>query len=222
MVNNVKPLRILIADDHDIFRHGVRQLIQSHPGWEICGEASMGLEAIAQAKELLPDIAILDIGMPDMDGLEAASKIGTVSPNTEILILSAHYSDQLIREIVNAGIRGYILKSDSDRDLVIAVENLANHQAFFTRYATEMIHSTFSLGQRLTKTPQSLGDRLTTREREVVKLLSGGMKSKKVASMLGISIKTVETHRSNAMRKLDLHNMNELVRYAVRNQIIEP
>src|SRR5258708_5839558 len=111
MVNNVKPLRILIADDHDIFRHGVRQLIQSHPGWEICGEASMGLEAIAQAKELLPDIAILDIGMPDMDGLEAASKIGTVSPNTEILILSANSSAQLISEIVNPGTRLILLKS---------------------------------------------------------------------------------------------------------------
>jgi DNA-binding NarL/FixJ family response regulator len=216
------PLRILIADDHDLMRRGVKTLIESHAGWEVCGEARTGREAVALTIEIVPDIAILDIGMPDMDGLEAASKIGTVSPNTEILILSGHYSDQLIREIVNAGIRGYILKSDSDRDLAIAVETLAKHKPFFTRYATEMIHSTFSLGQRLTKTPQSLGARLTAREREVVKLLSGGMKSKKVASVLGISIKTVETHRSNAMRKLDLHNMNELVRYAVRNQIIEP
>jgi DNA-binding NarL/FixJ family response regulator len=216
------PLRILIADDHDLMRRGVKTLIESHAGWEVCGEARTGREAVALTLEIVPDIAILDIGMPDMNGLEAASKIRTVSANTEILILSGHYSDQLIREIVNAGIRGYILKSDSDRDLAIAVETLAKHKPFFTRYATEMIHSTFSLGQRLTKTPQSLGARLTAREREVVKLLSGGMKSKKVASALGISIKTVETHRSNAMRKLDLHNMNELVRYAVRNQIIEP
>jgi DNA-binding NarL/FixJ family response regulator len=216
------PLRILIADDHDLMRRGVKTLIESHAGWEVCGEARTGREAVALTLEIVPDIAILDIGMPDMDGLEAARRIRKESAKTEILILSGHYSDQLIREIVNAGIRGYILKSDSDRDLAIAVETLATHKPFFTRYATEMIHSTFSLGQRLTKTPQSLGDRLTAREREVVKLLSGGMKSKKVASALGISIKTVETHRSNAMRKLDLHNMNELVRYAVRNQIIEP
>ena len=220
MANSVGRLRILVADDHDIFRLGVKALIQSQPGWDICGEARTGLEAIAKAKELLPDIAILDIGMPDLDGLDAAKRIREESAKTEILILSGHYSDQLIREIVDMGVRGYILKSDSDRDLVIAMETLATHKPFFTRYATEMIHSKFSSGQRLTKVPQALGDRLTAREREVVKLLTEGMKCNKVASTLGISPKTVETHRSNVMRKLELHNMNELVRYAVRNRII--
>jgi len=222
MVNIVQSLRIVIADDHDIFRRGVRLLIQSHVGWEICGEAKTGREAVVLTKELISDITILDIGMPGMDGLEAARRIRKESAKTEILILSAHNSDQLIREIVDMGVRGYILKSDSDRDLVIAVETLANHKPFFTRYATEMIHGKFSLGQRVTKIQQSLRDRLTSREREVVKLLAEGMRCNKVASALGISTKTVETHRANVMRKLEVHNMVELVRYAVRNQIIEP
>ena len=218
----MKRLRILIADDHDIFRHGVRLLIQSHPGWEICGEASTGLEAVAQANELLPDIVILDIGMPDLNGLEAARRIRKEAAESEILILSAHSSDQLICQIVDMGVRGYILKSDSDRDLVIAVETLAKHKPFFTRHATEMIQGKFNSGQPVTKIPKVLRDRLTSREREVVRLLAEGLRGREVASALGIRPRTVETHRSNAMRKLELHSLNELVRYAVRNQIIEP
>lgn len=217
----MKPLRILIADDHDLLRRGVRALLQSHEGWEICGEASTGREAVAQAEQLKPDIVILDISMPGLNGLEAARRIRKSTPATEVLVLSMHYSDQLIREIVDAGVRGYIVKSDSDRDLIIAVETLSRHKPFFTPHATEVILSKFNPGGTVTEIPESVGARLTSREREIVQLLAEGKSSKEVASSLGISVKTAETHRANIMRKLELHSVSELVRYAVRNQIIE-
>jgi DNA-binding NarL/FixJ family response regulator len=221
MVNIVKPLRILVADDHELFRRGVKSLLQAHAGWEICGEAGTGREAIVKAKELIPDIAILDISMPDLNGADAARGIRRVSKNTEILILSMHYSDQLIREIVDAGALGYVLKSDSDKDLLLAVETLARHRPFFTAQAPDVIESEFNRGERAAKSPKLLRDRVTSREREILQLLAGGMSNKEVASSLGISVRTVATHRANLMRKLEIHNLSELVRYAVRNQIIE-
>src|SRR6202171_4587370 len=154
MEDNVKPLRILIADDHDLLRRGVRALLESHAGWEICGEAKTGREAVAKAESLKPDILVLDISMPDLNGVEAARRIRKSSANTEILILSMHYSDQLIREIVDAGVRGYIVKSDSDRDLVIAVETLSRHKPFFTPQATEVILSKFNPGGTVTEVPE--------------------------------------------------------------------
>lgn len=216
-------LRILIADDHDLMRRGLRALLESHTGWEICGEAANGREAVSLTEELKPDIIILDITMPELNGVDAARRILKSCPNTEVLLLSVHYSDQLIREILEAGIRGYIVKSDSDRDLVIAVEALANHKPFFTPRATELILN--HLHRRPSDSaepPDTIGDRLTTREREVVQLLSEGKSSREVASVLSISVKTAETHRANIMRKLEIHSVSELVRYAVRNQIIEP
>jgi DNA-binding NarL/FixJ family response regulator len=219
----MRPLRILIADDHDLMRLGLKSLLESRPGWTICGEAHTGREAVAKAEELRPDIVVLDITMPELNGVEAARRILKASPNTEILVLSVHYSDQLIREILEAGVRGYIVKSDSDRDLVVAVDALANHKPFFTPRATELILSNFnnkagSPSRRL----EFVGDRLTSREREIVQLLSEGRSSKEVASVLSISVKTAETHRANIMRKLEIHSVSELVRYAMRNQIIEP
>src|ERR1700674_4142333 len=221
MEDNVKPLRILIADDHDLLRRGVRALLQTHAGWEICGEATTGREAVTKAEELKPDIVILDISMPDLNGVEAARRIRKASPNTEVLVLSMHYSDQLIREIVDAGVRGYIVKSDSDRDLIIAVETLAKHKPFFTPHATEVILGSFNTGGPVKGVPELVSQRLTSREREIVQLPAEGKSSKEVASSLGISVKTAETHRANVMRKLELHSVSGLVRYAVRNQIIE-
>jgi DNA-binding NarL/FixJ family response regulator len=219
----MKTLRILIADDHDLMRRGVKALLQSHPGWEICGEAQTGREAVAKAQELKPDIAILDVSMPDLNGVDAARRIHKESPDTEILILSVHYSDQLIRDILEAGVRGYIVKSDSDRDLIIAIETLANHKPFLTPRATEVMLTNFKEGRmHSSETPTTVGNRLTTREREIVQLLAEGKSSKEVASSLCISVKTAETHRANIMRKLQLHTVSELVRYAVRNQIVEP
>src|SRR5579863_498562 len=216
----MKNLKILIADDHDIVRRGIRSLIEARPEWKVCDEAHSGREAVAKAEEKKPDIVILDVSMPELNGLEAARRIKKVSPNSEILILSVHYSDQLIKEILDAGVRGFVVKSDSDRDLVIAVESLANHKPFFTSMATEVMLMNF---QRPASAPISgVRTRLTSREREIVQLLSEGKSSKEVASSLGISVKTAETHRANIMRKLEIHSVSELVRYAVRNQIIEP
>src|ERR1700676_3844668 len=222
MENIMKALRILIADDHDLMRRGVKTLLQSHAGWEVCGEAKTGREAVEKAEELKPNIVILDISMPDLNGVEAARRIRKASPSVEILILSMHYSDQLIRDIIEAGVRGYIVKSDSGRDLIIAVEALASHKPFFTPRATEVILGSFNPGGTVKEIPELVSERLTSREREIVQLLAEGKSSKEVASSLGISVKTAETHRANVMRKLELHSVSELVRYAVRNQIIEP
>jgi len=218
----VKNLRILIADDHDLMRRGVKALIQSHPGWEICGEAHTGREAVSKVEELKPDVLVLDISMPDLNGLEAAKRIRKASPNVEILVLSVHYSDRLIRDILKIGVRGYMVKADSDRDLVIAVETLANHRPFLTPRATELILTNFNEGGSTGEVPEAVGDRLTSREREIVQLLAEGKSSKEVAASLCISVKTAETHRANIMRKLQMHSVSELVRYAVRNQIVEP
>src|SRR6266849_5169429 len=214
----MKPFRILVADDHDLMRRGVKTLLESHEGWQVCGEARTGREAVEKVEELKPDIIILDISMPDLNSVEAARRIRKLSVNTEILVPSMHYSDQLIQEIVEAGVRGFIVKSDSDRDLIVAVESLARHKPFFTSYATEVILTNFNVGARAKPVPELTTKRLTSREREIVQLLAEGKSSKEVAASLGISIKTAETHRANVMRKLELHSVSELVRYAVRNQ----
>jgi DNA-binding NarL/FixJ family response regulator len=214
-------LRVLIADDHDLMRRGLKALVESHPGWQVCDEAHTGREAVEKAAASKPDVVILDISMPELNGLEAARSIRKTSPSTEILILSVHYSDQLILDILKAGVHGYILKSDSDRDLISALERLANHKSFFTVKAAEMMLTNFKHSGSQPDLDHLPGNRLTVREREVVQLLSEGKSSKEVASLLGISVKTAETHRANVMRKLEIHSVSELVRYAVRNQIIE-
>src|SRR5665213_1312905 len=198
----ITNLRILIADDHDLMRRGLKALVESHPGWQVCEEAQTGREAIEKAAICMPDIVILDISMPELNGLEAARSIRKASPNTEILILSMHYSDQLIRDILKAGVHGYILKSDSDRDLIAALEKLANHKTFFTAKAAELMVTNFKHSGSQPDLDQLPSNRLTAREREVVQLLSEGKSSKEVASLLGISVKTAETHRANVMRKL--------------------
>jgi DNA-binding NarL/FixJ family response regulator len=217
----MKNLRILIADDHDVVRRGIKSLIESRAEWQVCDEAHSGREAVAKAEEGKPDIVVLDITMPELNGLEAARRIRKVSPNSEILVLSMHYSDQLIKEVLDAGVRGFVVKSDSDRDLIIALEALANHKPFFTSTATEVMLANIHRPGSIPAPGQMRNSRLTSREREIVQLLSEGKSSKEVASSLGISVKTAETHRANIMRKLEIHSVSELVRYAVRNQIIE-
>jgi len=214
-------LRILVADDHDLVRRGLKMLIEAHSGWKICAEAHTGREAVALAENLRPDIAIMDISMPELNGIEAARKIKKVSPNTEMLILSVHQTDQLIREIIEAGAKGYIVKSDSDRNLIAAVEALAVHKPFFTSCATEIMLGSIRSNGVISDIAKTVRDRLTPREREIVQLLSEGKSSKEVAAELGISVKTSETHRANIMRKLEIHSVSQLVRYAVRNQIVE-
>jgi DNA-binding NarL/FixJ family response regulator len=165
---------------------------------------------------------ILDISMPDLNGSDATRRIRKALKNTEVLILSAHYSDQLVREIIDAGALGYVLKTDADHDLLIAVESLARHKPFFTSKANDVIQNEFHTGEMVTNNPTSFDNRLSSRQREILQLLAEGKSSKEIALTLGLSLATVETHRTNVMRKLELHNISEVVRYAVRNQIIEP
>jgi len=216
-------VRILLADDHDLIRRGVKELLEAHPGWQVCAEARTGWEAVQKAAEIRPNVAIIDITMPQLNGLEASRRIRKVSSRTEVLIFSMHYSDQLIRDVLDAGVRGYVIKSDSARDLVGAVEALSNHRPFFTPRATELILNNF--GHRpdepAPEAPEPFGERPTAREREIIQLLAEGKTTKEAAAALGISVKTAETHRANVMRKLQVHSVTGLVLYAVRNRIIE-
>jgi len=217
---NLNALRILIADDHEIVRRGLRSLLSSRAGWTVCAEAASGREAIALALQHRPDIVVMDISMPGLNGLEATRKVRKITPKPEVLILSLHYSDQLVREILDAGARGYLLKSDASRDLLRAIEALATRRTFFTSGAARMIVDGFCKPNS-EASGTLVRERLSSREREIVQLLAEGKSSKEVAVTLGISVKTAETHRANIMRKLELHSVSELVRYAVRNQIIE-
>jgi DNA-binding NarL/FixJ family response regulator len=215
----MNAFRILIADDHEIVRHGIRALIENHPGWEVCGEAVDGRDAVQKARELRPDLALLDVGMPNLNGLDAARRILDIAPQTRVLILTMHESEQVVREVLEVGARGFLLKSDAARDLVSAVQALQRRTTFFTSSVAEMVLNGFlhrrGDTQRLTK------DRLTPREREVVQLLAEGKSSKEVAVVLDLSVKTAETHRANVMRKLDLHSVADLVLYAVRNHLVQ-
>jgi DNA-binding NarL/FixJ family response regulator len=211
--------RIFIADDHEVVRKGLCALLQAEPGWEICGEAADGREAADKIRELKPDVSILDIGMPGLNGLEATRKIIKEDPRARVLILTFHDSDQVVRDVLNAGARGFLLKSDAARDLVVAVEALKRDKTYFTSKVAAMVLEGYLKGG--TKAAVSLGrDRLTPREREVVQLLAEGKSTKEVAVALGLSVKTAETHRSNIMRKLQLHSVSDLVMYAVRNNIV--
>ena len=213
-------LRILIADDHDLVRKGLRMLIEEHPGWTVCAEARSGREAVAQAAQSNPDIVVIDVSMPDLNGLEATRLIRKSCPRSEVLVITHHDSDEIAAEVLNAGARGYVLKSDSDKDLVNAVEALSRHKPLFTSRITEMLIANRVNG--VTDQAESMRNRLTVRELEILQLLAEGKTAKEVATSLGIATKTSDTHRTNIMRKLDLHSIAELVRYAIRNKIVEP
>jgi DNA-binding NarL/FixJ family response regulator len=218
-------LRILIADDHEVARRGIRAMLESHPSWEVCGEAKDGREAVELAMRVKPDLILLDIGMPNLNGLEAARQILAVSPDIAILILTMHDSDQVVREVLRAGARGFLLKSDAGRDLVAAVEALQLQRTFFTTRVSQMVLDGFlDRDNRLDGTERNqedFDDVLTGREREVIQLLAEGKTSKEVAVTLNLSVKTAETHRTNLMRKLGLHSVADLTRYAVRNGIVQ-
>jgi len=213
--------RILLADDHEIVRRGLCDLLRSQPDWEICGEASNGREAVELALTLKPELVILDIGMPNLNGLEAARQIVKANPQVKVLILTLHDSDQVVQEVLNAGARGFLLKSDAARDLVAAVEALRRDKVYFTpKVASMVLDGYLGRANHGAKQEMPVRSRLTPREREVVQLLAEGKSSKEVAVALGLSVKTAETHRSNIMRKLDLHSVSDVVLYAVRNNIV--
>jgi DNA-binding NarL/FixJ family response regulator len=213
--------RVLIADDHEVVRKGLRSLLESEPGLEVVGEASNGREAVERATAMKPDVVVLDVGMPELNGLEATRRIVKASPRTEVLILTVYETEEVIREVLRAGARGYVLKSDAGRLLLTAVEAVSAHKPYFTSRVSELVLAGFLSGDHLRPSEETpSGAPLTPREREVLQLLAEGKTNKDVAATLGIGLKTVETHRMNLMAKLGLHSVVDLVRYAIRNGIV--
>jgi two-component system response regulator NreC len=214
----VKNIRILIADDHDIVRAGVRLLIEKQPGWEVCGEAANGREAVELAEKFQPHVAVLDITMPELNGLEAARQIKRRSPKVELVMLTAHDNENLVHQVFEAGARSYVLKTEAAKHLVPAVRSAYDHKPFFTSKVSEIIFARYL--------DSGDGDprngELTPRERELLQLLAEGKSNKEAAGTLGIGVKTVESHRAAVMHKLTLRSVSDLVRYAIRNKIIEP
>lgn len=217
----MNKLRILVADDHEIVRRGLVALIKSRPDWDVCAEVDNGRRAVELAAELKPDVAILDIGMPVLNGLEATRRILQENPAVRVLILTITDAEEVFRTVLDAGARGFLLKSDAARDLVAAIEALQHNRTFFTARVAKMVLAGY-LGKVHPSAKQEMGlPALTGREREVVQLLAEGKSTKEVAVQLNLSVKTAETHRSNIMRKLGLHSVSELVLYAIRNSIIQ-
>ena len=213
-------LRILLADDHEIVRRGLRELLEEQAGWSVCAEAANGREAVELAVQSRPHVAVLDFSMPELNGLEATRRIRQTAPETEVLIFTMHESEELIREVLSAGARGYLLKSDASRQLVPAVESLARHQPFFSGRVSEVVLGGFLKAGEEDRSPAA--GRLTSRETEVLQLLAEGKSNKQIASLLDLSVKTVETHRTAVMRKLELKSLPDLVRFAIRNHIVQP
>ena len=214
-------VRILLADDHEIVRRGLKELLEEQVGWTVCGEAANGREAVELAIQSGPDVAVLDFSMPELNGLEATRRIRQVAPQVEVLVFTMHESEELIREVLAAGARGYLLKSDATRQLIPAVESLARHKPFFSGRVSEMVLEGYLKGGAAG--PISMAtDRLTSREREIVQLLAEGNSNKDIARHLKLSVKTVETHRATVMRKLELSSLADIIRWAIRNNVIQP
>jgi len=214
-------ISILVADDHAVVRRGLRALLETQPNWKVAGEASNGREAVEKAAALRPQVVILDIGMPKLNGLDAATQIFKADPKVRILMLTMHAAEALIQQTLKAGASGYVLKSDAERDLITAVEALLHNKMFFTAAASTVVLEHLREGQKK-KGPHQSGDRLSVREREVVQLLAEGKSNKEIGSVLNISKRTVDHHRARIMDKLKLQSVGELVLYAVRNKIVEP
>lgn len=214
-------LRILIADDHQLIRRGVRELLSHEPGWQVIGEACNGIDAVELATELKPDVVILDFSMPGLTGPEAARQIVTKLPEAGIIVLTMHDSEEVVREVLSAGARALVLKSDADRDLLEAVKAVSEKRHFFTAHVAKLLLGEY-LGSEIA-TPvrrKKAASELTDREGEVMRLLADGMTSKEAAARLEISIRTIESHRVNIGRKLGFNSIADLVRYAIRNGIV--
>jgi DNA-binding NarL/FixJ family response regulator len=210
-------LRILIVEDYEVVRRGIRTLLEAESGWVVCGEASTGPAGVEAAVRLKPDLVVLDLGLPELHGLEVTRRILQRLPDTEILVLTMHASEELIRQVLRAGAHGYVLKSDAGEHLVAAVRSLQRHQPFLTTRVTEVVLDGFLKGGA----GEAAAEALTPREREVLQLVAEGRSSKSIAAGLGVTVKTIESHRASLMRKLHLRTVADLVRYAVRNGLVE-
>lgn len=217
----MKPLKILIVDDHELIRDGIAARLGKHPGWTICGEACNGRDAIAKVRELQPDVAVIDVSMPGLNGIEATRQICKERPETQVLILTMQESEGVVRDALAAGARGFVLKSDASRLLEAGVESLAAGAPFFSGKVSSIVLGGYldpSSGVR----PASVVNRLSPREREIAQLLAESHTNKEVAATLGVSVKTIDAHRANIMRKLNLHSISELVRWMIREGLMEP
>ena len=212
------PFRIMIVDDHAVVRRGVRALLESQPGWEVSGEATTGREAVDLARQLQPDIVVMDLSLPELNGLDATRQIIKESPRTEVVVLTMHHSEELARNALQAGARGYVLKSDADQNLIAAVESLRQHKPFLTSAVTEFVLDDYVQRVDAVDAGQPA---VTPRERQIIQLLAEGKSNKESAAALGVSVKTIEAHRANIMRKLHLRSASDLVRYAIRNNIAQ-
>ncbi len=213
---SARAVSVLIADDHEVARHGIRAILESERDLRVVAEAGNGREVMEKIKSCVPDVVLMDIGMPEMNGMETTRRLRQEFPNIEVLILTMHFSEELLNEAVQAGAKGYVLKNDADEELIGAVHSVSRHRSYYSsKFSTTTdggpANSPF-------KNPQNLSGR----EYEVLQMLAEGRSNKEVARALKISVKTVETHRANVMRKLNAHTLSELVRYAIRNRIAQP
>jgi DNA-binding NarL/FixJ family response regulator len=215
-------LRILIADDHEAMRDGTRAVIERQTGWEVCGTAATGREAVDQGLKLSPDVVVMDMTMPELNGIDAAVQLKRRLPKTEILIFTAHETDDLIRDAFGAGVKSFINKSEASSHLVKAIESLSRHKPFFTDNVSKVLFANMVERGEGTRGKSRSGEGLSQRERQIVHLICDGKGNKEVAEALGISVRTAETHRANILRKLSLDSVAGLVRYAIRNKLIEP
>jgi len=216
-MNNV---RVLVADDHEAVLEGVRALLEREAGLEVCGVASNGRDAVTYATKMKPDVVVLDMTMPDLDGISAIRQIKRALPETEVVVYSAHSSEEAIEEAFDAGAKSYIGKAGTSRDLIDAIRSVAEHKPFLTPEISQILFGKF-LGADGPKKAGTSEQKLTPREREVVRLLAQSSSNKEIAAALGISVRTAETHRATLMRKLGIKSLAGLVRYAIRNNIIE-
>lgn len=215
-------IRILIADDHEVVRQGVRNILEAEENIELCAEATTGRDAVVFCEKLKPDVAILDISMPGLNGIDAARQILKLCPKTKILIFTVHDAERLVHEVVESGAHGYILKSDAGRHLAAAVKAILEGRHYFSSQVSEVLFESFQKkGLPHASPAEQSTSKPSNREREIIQLLAEGKSNKEVAASLGISVKTAETHRAAVMRKLGIHSIGELVRYAIRNHIIE-
>jgi DNA-binding NarL/FixJ family response regulator len=212
----MKRLSILIADDHEVVRRGIRALLSAHPEWRICGDAATGNEAAEKAQKLHPSLVLLDLAMPETNGLEAIPKILAACPSTKILVLTMHDSGQMATQVLAGGASGLVLKSDAARDLVRAVQSVERGQPFLSSEVTRLIIGHLAK----TSDPGPSPADITQRELEVLRLLALGRSNKEVAATLDISVKTVDAHRSHIMRKLNLRTYSDLIQFAIRHQIV--
>jgi two-component system response regulator NreC len=215
----VKKIRILLADDHNVMRRGLRLLLESQPEFSIVGEASDGRQAVEQAETTTPDVVVLDIAMPNLSGIEAAHRIMSMRPETAIVVLSMHSDEGYVLRALKAGAKGYLLKDSAEGDLIEAIKAVSEGKTFFSPEISKMLVEDYVREIRARGFEDSY-ELLTPREREILQLLAEGKSNKEIAALLNLSLYTIETHRRNLQDKLNLHSFAELILYAVRKRVI--